>query len=182
MKIARFKDNIRILSVLTLAFLLTGCDLSEIIHRKEAKEEKIILGPEELQKSRIKTVQNLLEKNSFDPGSIDGKMGWRTRDAIKEFQKAKKLKVSGYIDTKTWAELNQPIKKDKKSISKQPKNIREMQLALKRAGFDPGAIDGKMGAKTKRALMAFQKSKGLAVSGILDDKTAKELEEYLTDR
>ena len=112
MKIAHFKNNIRLLLILTLAFALTGCDLSELIHRKEAKEEKIIIGPEELQKSRIQTAQNLLEKNGFEVGPIDGKMGWRTRDAIKGFQKAKKLKESGYIDTKTWAELNQPVKKD----------------------------------------------------------------------
>ncbi len=183
MKIAQFKNSIRLLLILTLGFLLTGCDLSEIIHRKEAKEEKIILGPVELQKSRIQTAQNLLEKNGFDVGPIDGKMGWRTRDAIKGFQKVKGLKVSGYIDTKTWAELNQPFKKDKtKSRLKEPKNIREIQLALRKAGFDPGAIDGKMGAKTKRALIAFQKSKGLVANGTLDDKTVKRLEEYLTAR
>ncbi|MBU4488391.1 MAG: peptidoglycan-binding protein, partial [Candidatus Omnitrophica bacterium] len=148
----------------------------------EAKEEKIILGPEELQKNRIQTAQNSLEKKGFDVGSLDGKMGWRTRDAIKEFQKAKGLKVSGFLDTKTWSELNQPVKKDKiKSSSKQLKNVKEIQLALKKAGFNPGPIDGKTGSRTKRAIIEFQKSKNLAANGVLNDETAKELEKYIME-
>lgn len=183
MKIRGCKTDTHFLLIFALTFLLTGCDASEIIHRKEAKDEKVILGPEGLQKSRIQTAQNLLEKNGFNVGSVDGKMGWQTRDAIKEFQKAKGLKVSGYFDAATWAELNQPVKKNKITLqTRQPKNVKEMQLALKKAGFNPGPIDGKMGSKTKRALIAFQKSKKLSASGVLDDNTAKELEEYIISR
>lgn len=182
MKISGFKACTCLLLILITAFLLSGCELSEIIYRKEAKEEKAILGPEGLQKTRIQTAQHLLDKKGFDVGSIDGKMGWRTRGAIREFQKAKGLKVSGYLDTKTWAELSKPAQKDKiKSQTKQPKNIKETQLALKKAGFNPGPIDGKMGNRTKKAVVEFQKSKNLAASGALNDETAKELEKYIME-
>jgi len=41
-----------------------------------------------------------------------------------------------------------------------------MQRALKRAGFDPGPIDGIIGSKTKEAVRAYQKANGLATGAI----------------
>ena len=55
----------------------------------------------------------------------------------------------------------------------------EIQLALKNAGFDPGAIDGKIGPMTKQAIKEFQKTKGLTPDGIVGPKTWAELSTYL---
>ena len=41
-----------------------------------------------------------------------------------------------------------------------------LQLALSRAGFRPGEIDGLFGPKTRRALTAFQVSRRLIVDGV----------------
>jgi len=46
------------------------------------------------------------------------------------------------------------------------------QIALDREGFSPGVIDGKPGAKTNLATSEFQRARGLAVTGNLDDATA----------
>ena len=40
-----------------------------------------------------------------------------------------------------------------------------LQQALKDRGFDPGPVDGVIGAGTKRALKAWQKSEGLPEDG-----------------
>ncbi len=56
----------------------------------------------------------------------------------------------------------------KKQMSKQ-NIIRSIQKALKAKGFDPGAIDGKMGAGTAAALKAFQSSHGLPVGRLTKD-------------
>ncbi len=53
--------------------------------------------------------------------------------------------------------------------------IKKVQEALKSKGNDPGAIDGRMGRKTRAALRAFQKSNGLKVTGTLDKETADKL-------
>ncbi len=42
----------------------------------------------------------------------------------------------------------------------------ELQTNLKRLGFETGIVDGKFGPGTKKALMAFQKSKGLKSDGV----------------
>ncbi len=49
------------------------------------------------------------------------------------------------------------------------------QAALDRAGFSPGLIDGAIGPKTRLALRAFQRSRGLPVSGAFDARTAAAL-------
>ena len=57
---------------------------------------------------------------------------------------------------------------------------KDMQTALKAANFYTGNIDGKIGPKTKRAIVEFQKAKGLKADGRVGPKTWMELEKYLT--
>ncbi|MCM8812792.1 MAG: peptidoglycan-binding protein, partial [Candidatus Omnitrophica bacterium] len=55
----------------------------------------------------------------------------------------------------------------------------DIQVALKNAGFDPGAADGKLGPKTKKALRDFQKQNGLVSDGIVGPRTWEKLKGYL---
>lgn len=57
---------------------------------------------------------------------------------------------------------------------------KDIQTALKASGFYAGNIDGKVGPKTKRAIVEFQKAKGLRADGKVGPKTWMELEKYLT--
>lgn len=50
-------------------------------------------------------------------------------------------------------------------------DVLKLQKALKEKGFDPGPLDGVMGAKTKKAIALFQKSIGLEGSGEVGPKT-----------
>ena len=52
------------------------------------------------------------------------------------------------------------------------KTVREIQLALKSKGIDPGPIDGKNGPKTTAALAVFQKANGLKPDGQFGPVTA----------
>lgn len=50
--------------------------------------------------------QVLLDRANFSPGEIDGRAGSNQRRALRGFQQAKGLQVSGELDAATWAALN----------------------------------------------------------------------------
>ena len=55
----------------------------------------------------------------------------------------------------------------------------EIQAALKKAGYYKGEIDGKIGPKSKQAILDFQKDNGLTQDGKVGLKTLSKLKEYL---
>ena len=59
---------------------------------------------------------------------------------------------------------------------------KQIQTALKRAGFYSGSIDGIIGPKTKLAIQEFQRAKGLSADGVVGPKTWAELEKYLAQQ
>lgn len=91
--------------------------------------------------------------------------------------------------TKTTLEQEAPgeISVVKKQVSKRKvigevksrPTIRQIQVALKNAGFEPGVIDGQMGRQTRQAIKAFQRANNLSVDGKVGRKTWSLLREYL---
>ncbi len=57
--------------------------------------------------------------------------------------------------------------------------VNEIQTALQNAGFYSGAVDGKLGPNTKKAITEFQKSQGLVADGKVGPKTWDVLNKYL---
>ncbi|MFH1281954.1 MAG: peptidoglycan-binding domain-containing protein [Candidatus Omnitrophota bacterium] len=72
-----------------------------------------------------------------------------------------------------------PVKKTYSDavIQLSPKQI---QRALKSAGFYQGSVDGKIGAKTKKAIIEFQKANSLKADGIVGKRTSVELHKHLS--
>ncbi|MCX5696199.1 MAG: peptidoglycan-binding domain-containing protein [Candidatus Omnitrophica bacterium] len=71
--------------------------------------------------------------------------------------------------------------KEKSASVKHPK-VKDVQTALKNAGYDPGNIDGHMGKQTREALKAFQKANNLTINGKANKKTWALLGEYLNQK
>jgi len=57
---------------------------------------------------------------------------------------------------------------------------KEIQQALKNAGFYQGSIDGKIGPQTYEAIKTFQQVHGLKADGIVGKQTWEKLAPYLT--
>lgn len=70
---------------------------------------------------------------------------------------------------------------DKKVLAEKKADIsnKNIQRALKKAGFYNGAIDGKIGKNTKNAIKRFQEANGLNADGIVGKKTWEKLNRYL---
>ena len=58
-------------------------------------------------------------------------------------------------------------------------SAKDIQTALKNAGFYTGTVDGKLGPKSKKAVEAFQKANGLTADGKVGPKTWAAMSKYL---
>ena len=56
---------------------------------------------------------------------------------------------------------------------------KEIQIALKNAGYYAGSIDGKLGSKSKKAIEEFQAANNLTADGKVGSKTWNLLSKYL---
>jgi len=68
---------------------------------------------------------------------------------------------------------------DKTAEVKERPSARQIQAALKNAGYYEGVIDGKIGKKTRQSIKDFQKANNLSVDGKVGKKTWAALKEYL---
>ena len=59
----------------------------------------------------VKQAQIALQNAGYNPGSIDGRKGKQTRDAIKAFQRANNLRQDGKVGKKTWDLLKEYLYK-----------------------------------------------------------------------
>ncbi len=127
---------------------------------------------------------------------MDGKFGKMTREAIENYQKKNKLKVTGKTNYETINHLFGKVSET--SVEDDPKmkgitrigqidvpnttrknnsgkHVTALQQALKIKGFYSYPIDGKYGDRTVEAVKAFQKSSGLTVDGTAGNATIKKL-------
>jgi len=81
------------------------------LKEKKPQEVFVQLAPDAATKT--KQIQTALKNSGFDPGPIDGKMGPKTKKAIKNFQAANKLTVDGKVGPKTWAKLSKYLLHEK---------------------------------------------------------------------
>jgi len=89
--------------------------LSRIEQEKEtaraevAAKKKVIA--ETKARPKAKQIQLALRNAGMYTGSIDGKMGRQTKEAIKAFQRASNLPVDGKVGKNTWSKLREYLYK-----------------------------------------------------------------------
>lgn len=133
--------------------------------------------------SIVKEVQSNLNYLGYNSGAADGIFGVNTEKALKSFQKAEGLSVSGVVNESTRSLLSKRVSEKKNSstnavIAKNGSKgqvVKEIQTALKKLGYNVGTIDGIYGKKTVNAVKAFQKAKKLSQTGVVDTITYKAL-------
>jgi len=59
--------------------------------------------------------------------------------------------------------------------------VKQTQRALAAAGFYKGAVDGKGGSQTKKAVKEFQQARGLKSDGVIGPATSEALSRYLQE-
>jgi membrane-bound lytic murein transglycosylase B len=135
-----------------------------------------------LTRDEIIDLQVLLNAQGFDAGAPDGQFGSNTRRAVRAFQQARGIPADGYP---TAVLLSQVRARGGVSAQQTPAaatpepprpaaalvaqldaaGVRELQRLLRRLGFSPGPADGSVGARTRNAIRAFERSVGRRVTG-----------------
>lgn len=86
------------------------------------------------------------------------------------------LSVTGAVST---ADTEVPMASIEGAVTVEKMTKKQIQQALKNAGYYEGEVDGKVGPKTKTALMKFQKDMGLKADGVAGKNTKEKLLKYL---
>lgn len=144
----------------------------------------------------VEKLQAALQLKKVYSGTVDGSFGKITQEALKNYQKANKLKETGQADYDTIMKLfgkvsettvdNDPQMKGITRISQitVPKtsdqgdrgnHVKALQQALKIKGYYKSAIDSSYGEKTTEAVKAFQKASRLTDDGVAGFATIKKL-------
>ncbi len=109
-----------------------------------------------------------------DVGLLDQRIGQLERTSLKSSSQAASPmeamgEPSGTAATAGVSSTGTMLKPSKK----------EIQQALKNAGFYQGAVDGKIGPQTREAITQFQQVNGLKVDGVVGKQTWAKLAPYL---
>jgi peptidoglycan hydrolase-like protein with peptidoglycan-binding domain len=188
-----------------MAFLIVSSLSCNIVPKtvQYQKEEESLIGSTDIINPVVEEIQVLLGEMGYEISAADGKMGQKTREAIKEFQESIGIKSTGYINKSTLIQIDEMrrfaeeremdrtynikvrsaySRKEGSSGFRSTVATKDIQAALKNAGFDPGAIDGKFGPRTSQAIKEFQRAKGLKIDGKVGPQTWGELSKYLEKR
>lgn len=147
-----------------------------------ASFSSLLAGPPDLPLERgdrgdgVEELQLLLSATGHPPGPVDGRFGPMTESAVKTFQAAQSLGVTGTVDQSTWDALVGAAPDALLQRGDRGDDVRTLQRLLTLAGFDAGVIDGIFGPMTKGAVEAFQSARGLQVTGLVDQGTWDALE------
>jgi septal ring factor EnvC (AmiA/AmiB activator) len=147
-----FKKGLAVLAVLAFVFTSNGC--------ATARKKKTI---EELEscKNQVAMLESQVQSRDEEIVSL--------RDQLSRMQESnvKTTNIStGRVASK---------------VKSRP-NIKQIQTALNNAGYNPGAIDGKMGKSTKEAIRALQRDNKLHIDGKVGKKTWSLLRPYLDQK
>jgi len=135
----------------------------------------------------VKRIQQLLMNAGITvTGGADGVFGLATQRAVREFQQARGLPVTGKVDAATDAALAGGTSSTGSSSSSSSSTVvglrlgstgpgvTKVQQAIMATGmFLRGGADGIFGQATHNALVKYQQTNGLNATGVVDEATAR---------
>jgi len=133
--------------------------------------------------SKVKELQQLLkEKGFFSYPQATGYFGPITEEAVRAFQKAANLPVTGVVDDATYAKLRAFVPTARTlSVGMRGDDVKVLQQRLKQLGyFKYPEITGYFGTVTEAAVKQFQQANGLKVTGKADAVTIERLRQAVS--
>ena len=147
-----------------------------------------------LSRTQRSQIQRQLTSIGYPTGGADGLWGSNTRNAIRQWQKANKLAITGYVTARQVRLIatqagsvvspapDQPDQTDdaveERLLGLNYEERQEVQRRLTAIGYRTYGFDGNFGRNTRVALAAWQRDEGLRATGYLTaDQFRKLLQE-----
>ena len=169
----------RNLAIITSILFLSGCAATSAPNELDdlRRQINVMEGRVQEKNQQIEQLRETVDKVKTDSGQI-AELQSRIEDRDKELaslQEAldRESKEKALLAERIDVLMGQYKRPESTNYTKQ------IQIALKNAGFDPGTIDGVMGSRTRKAIRYFQKANNLPISGKIDKNTWAKLRKYL---
>ncbi len=120
----------------------------------------------------VTDLQLRLNAAGYYNSPITGYFGQLTQTAVTNFQKAKGLPTVGIAGPQTYAALRSAEKIVAVASPGGSTTVADIQKKLFAEGYNPGAVDGVYGPKTRAAITQFQADNGLVADGIVGKGTS----------
>lgn len=157
----------RFIPIILLCLMATPCLAEEasptFVPESMPVVEDITIAYYDDQADVVRDIQKRLAKLGFYVGSVDGKFGRYSEEAVRAFQRQYGLTETGHIDAQT---LSLATEYSDRDITN--KAIQKRMIEL---GYLQGSADGRFGAQSVDALMRFQQINGIRETGIMDADT-----------
>ncbi len=136
----------------------------------------------------VKNLQEALNRLGYNCGKADGIFGRATYNAVVSYQRAQGLSADGIAGPQTINAINggkasNPTPKPPASkptttvpnrllrMGSRGNDVKALQEALNRLGYNCGKADGIFGRATYNAVVSYQRAKGLSADGIAGPQT-----------
>lgn len=139
---------------------------------KAGKQKETGAMPEKGMPEKGKQTDTMQKKEmGKDQKDVKPATGEEKKSTMKSGQEKKSKTGEQKAGPKAGTKKDHGATHDKRSGMHSKQQIREVQTALKKEGFNPGPIDGVVGVLTITALRDFQSHNGLQVTGKIDEPT-----------
>ena len=144
-------------------FILAGCATTQSVQEMESL------------RSRVSSLETDLRAEQ--DSSVQLKSSFQSMEEVMKNQQ----EVNRLLQQELEAARKKIDSLEGKGGAKMPEG-RDIQAALKNAGFYAGEIDGVIGKETKEAIKKFQEANGLNPDGMVGSKTWVLLSKYLAEK
>lgn len=144
---------------------VTGRADAELLERLVADGKK----SESRETHMVRRAQKRLDQLGYETGSADGKLDWRTRNAVRKFQADKGMAVDGQVDRELLDALHASVRDRSgpkaESGTADRATVMKIETALNRQGYNAGIEDGWADDRTQAAIRQYQQDWKLSANG-----------------
>ena len=170
----RRRHVFRMMLVIFILAAFSGCATMQKTQTETRNQTRIVELEKELENRDVEIKELKGEVQKLSP-AVEPKMSSSAKSADHQVSASIPVAASGEISSQS-QEVSAYLNSDVIRVSAEAKDV---QKALKNAGYYDGAIDGKVGKNTVQAIRQFQEEHALKVDGIIGNQTWTQLQTFL---